>query len=456
MDSYQVVVIGSGPGGYVAAIRAAQLGFKTACIEKFERLGGTCLNVGCIPSKALLYTTEMYHFFKHKGESQGLKADKLDFDFEKIMARKSEVVQGLTSGIDSLFKKNKVDWIKGDASFTSPKTLKVGEREIQADNIIIATGSEASALPFLPFDEERIVSSTGALSLKQVPQKMIVIGGGVIGVEMASVYNRLGSQVTVVEMLDEIVAGMDKTISRQLLLSLTKQGIVFHLGAKVLEKTEKGIKVQLNEGLQELEADVILVAVGRRPFTKNLNLEKAQLSTNSFRQIPVNRNFQTSQPHIYAIGDIIDGPMLAHKAMEEGTAAAEIIAGLKPHINYLAIPNVVYTSPEAVSIGFTEQETKDRKMEVLIGNCSYKAISRARCIGESEGFVKVIAEKNTKRLIGYHILGAMASEMAAEGALAIERKVTLEEIAATSHAHPTLAEGVKEAVLNALGRQIHF
>lgn len=447
---YDLIVIGSGPGGYVGAIRAAQLGLKTACVEKEATLGGTCLNVGCIPSKALLQSSEHLYFLKDHAKVHGIEVPKIDFNFQQMMNRKVEVVKGLTKGVESLFIKNKVDWIKGEASFVNSNTLKVGDKTYEAKNFIIATGSEPIQLPFLPFDEKRVVSSTGALSLDKIPERFIVIGGGVIGVEMASVYSRLGSKVTVIEMLDEIVAGMDSSVSRTLQQVLTRQGIEFKLKAKVIgADLSDPIKIKLEN--ETVEGDVVLVGVGRRPFTKNLNFK-----TNARGFIEVNDRFQTYEPNIYAIGDVIPGPMLAHKAMEEATVCVETIAGLKSHLNYVSIPNVVYTNPEAVSVGFTEKEAKALGKELLIGNCSYKAVSRARCMGESDGFIKVIGDKATGRFLGLHIVGANASELAAEGVLALDNKMTLEEMAHASHAHPTLSEGVKEAVLNALGRQIHF
>lgn len=447
---YDLIVIGSGPGGYVGAIRAAQLGLKTACVEKESTLGGTCLNVGCIPSKALLQSTEHLSFVKEKAKAHGIDISKYEVNFPQMMNRKADLVKGLTKGIESLFLKNKVEWIKGEASFIDKNSIKVGNQTYQAKNFLIATGSEPVQLPFLPFDEKRVVSSTGALSLEQIPNRLIVIGGGVIGVEMASIYSRLGSKVTVVEMLDEIVAGMDSSVSKSLQQILTRQGIDFKLKTKVLSaELSDPIKIQLEN--ETLEGDVVLVAVGRRAYTKNLHFK-----TNDRGLIEVNNRFQTYEPHIYAIGDCIQGPMLAHKAMEEATVCVETIAGIKSHINYVSIPNVVYTSPEAVSVGFTEKEAKALGRELLIGQCSFKAVSRARCMGETDGLIKVIGDKATNRFLGLHIVGVNASELAEEGVLALDNKMTLEELGLASHAHPTLSEGVKEAVLNALGRQIHF
>ncbi len=448
---YDVVVIGSGPGGYVAAIRAAQLGLKTACIEKNDRLGGTCLNVGCIPSKALLQSSEHFHFIKEGAKLHGIDVAPPKLDFDAMMKRKVSVVEGLTNGVATLFKQNKVDWIKGEARFKDQKILEVDGKPIETKNILIATGSEPIALPFLPFDEKRILSSTGALALNEVPESLLVIGAGVIGVELASVYRRLGSKVTIVEMLDEIVAGMDSTISRTLQQLLTKQGIEFILKAKVVSADLSKPKIQINLEDRTLEADKVLVGIGRKPYTQNLNFP-----VNARGRIEVNNRFQTSVPNVYAIGDVIEGPMLAHKAMEEGVVAVELIAGHRSHIDYITIPNVIYTNPEAVSIGFTEKELKDKNIPYVIGQCHFKAVSRARCMGDTDGLIKLLAEKESKRLLGYHVIGPVASELAAEGVMALTNKMTLDQIANASHAHPTLSEGIKEAALNGLKRQIHF
>lgn len=448
---YDLVVIGSGPGGYVAAIRAAQLGLKTACIEKNDRLGGTCLNVGCIPSKALLQSSEHFHFIKEGAKAHGIDVAPPKLDFDAMMKRKASVVEGLTNGVATLFKQNKVDWIKGEARFKDQKILEVDGKSIETKNILIATGSEPIALPFLAFDEKRILSSTGALALNEVPESLLVIGAGVIGVELASVYRRLGSKVTIVEMLDEIVAGMDSTISRTLQQILTKQGIEFILKAKVVSADLSKPKIQINLEDRSLEADKVLVGIGRKPYTKNLNFP-----VNARGRIEVNNRFQTSVPNVYAVGDVIEGPMLAHKASEEGVVAVELIAGHRSHIDYITIPNVIYTNPEAVSIGFTEKELKDKNIPYIIGQCHFKAVSRARCMGDTDGLIKLLAEKESKRLLGYHVIGPLASELAAEGVMALTNKMTLDQIANASHAHPTLSEGIKEAALNGLKRQIHF
>jgi dihydrolipoamide dehydrogenase len=465
MTKYDVVVIGAGPGGYVAAIRAAQLGKKTACIEK-TAAGGTCLNVGCIPSKTLLYSTEIYSTLKNQGEELGISCENLNSNLDQMMKRKTQVVNGLVQGVEGALKKNKVDFIRGTASFITPSKIEVTnddqKEEIEADNFIIATGSESIPLPFLPFDEKCIVSSTGALSLSTIPKKMIVIGGGVIGVELASVYNRLGSEVTIIEMLDKICVGLDDTISKAFLQILKKQGLIFHLGAKVVSGKVLDSQVTLQvllDGAKEatdFTADVVLVSIGRRKFIEGLNLAKIGLKLNDKKHLQVNNRFQTEIPHIYAIGDIIDGPMLAHKASEEGIAVAEIISLKNPKINYLAIPNVIYTDPEVATLGITENDAKLFNLDVITGICPFRANPRARCMGSTDGLVKVIAEKKSGRLIGMHIVGPHASEMIGEGVIAIDKNATLEDIVSASHAHPTLSEAILEAVQVALGKSIHL
>lgn len=460
---FDVAVIGSGPGGYVAAIRAAQLGFNTVCIEKSKPLGGTCLNVGCIPSKALLQSTELLDTMKNSSKIHGIQCADAAINFPELMQRKTQIVKGLTDGVAWQFKRTKVERIEGTARFISDHTVEVvngNEKEqVEAKYFILATGSEPIQLPFLPFDEKRIVSSTGVLSLAEIPKKMTVIGAGVIGVELASVYARLGTEVTILEMLDYICPGMDAAISKQLLQILKKQGLSFQLGAQVISANQNGstvnVKYKVGDQESEIAADVVLVGVGRRPYTQGLDLDKIGVKTSSKGVVEVNSRFQTSVPHIYAIGDIIDGPMLAHKASEEGVAAAEIIAGLHPHINYMAIPNVIYTHPEAVGIGFTEKEAKEKGLEIKVGTSYFKANGRARCLGYTEGFVKIIGEAKSGRVIGLHLIGPHVSEMAGEGVIAIDKRATLEDIANASHAHPTLTESVKEAALMALGRPIH-
>lgn len=463
-ENYDVAVIGSGPGGYVAAIRAAQLGFKTVCIEKNPTFGGTCLNVGCIPSKALLQSTEYYSLMKNEIQEHGLFAKEVSFDFSKIQEKKERIVQGLVNGIPSLFKRNHIETAQGVAKFTTPNSISVSNggtaKEIEAKWFILASGSEPIALPFLPFDEKKVVSSTGALSLAKPPKTLLLIGAGVIGVELASVYNRLGSEVIVIEMLDHICPAMDKAVSKMLLQILKKQGLSFHLSAKVTQaKVENGqvsLSVELAEGPKQFSGDVALVAVGRRPYSKGLGLSEIGISISPKGFIDVDSNFRTNHSHIFAIGDLVDGPMLAHRASEEGIAVAEIIAGMKPHVDYMAIPNVIYTHPEVAAVGFTEQEALNYGLKVKIGTCLFKANPRARCLGYTEGMVKIIAEESSKRLLGMHIIGPHASELIGEGVLAMAKHCTVEDIAHISHAHPTLSEAILEASLNALGRSIHI
>lgn len=460
---YDVVVIGSGPGGYVAAIRAAQLGLKTACVEKEKTLGGTCLNVGCIPSKALLQTTEHYAWVRNESKSQGINCEGVSIDFDAMMKRKGQVVSGLVDGVAGLFKKHGITRIEGTAKFTSPQSITVtnGDKTqvVEADNFILATGSEPIPLPFLPFDEKTVVSSTGVLSLTAIPKKMVVIGGGVIGVELASVYNRLGTEVTIVEMLDHICPAMDDAVRKSFTQILKKQGLTFHVSSKVVkaEKKNGGYEVFVESGNDkfQLPADVILVCVGRRPFSASLGLSEIGIQTQK-GQVIVDKNFRSSIPTIYAIGDLIDGPMLAHKASEEGVAVAEIITGKTAHVDYLSIPNVVYTNPEVASVGLTEAEAREIGLEIVVGTCLFKANPRARCAGETDGFVKVIGIGSGKHLIGMHILGSHASEMIAEGMVGIGKRMTLSDLANAPNAHPTLSEAIKEACGQALGVAIHL
>lgn len=446
---YQVIVIGSGPGGYVAAVRAAQLGLRVACVEKMETLGGTCLNVGCIPSKALLHSSETYEWINKSAGDQGVNVKGVSYDFPAMMKRKETIVKGLVDGVGFLFKQNKVERLAGTAKFTDPHHLDIGGRSVSAENIIIATGSESIALPFLPFDETTVISSTGALSLPSVPKKLLVIGAGVIGVELASVYRRLGSNVSIVEMLDTITPAMDAAVSKQLLTTLKKQGLEFFLGAKVKEgkvgKKSVSLSVEYEGNTASMEGDVVLVAVGRRPFTKGLELEKASVAVTPKGFITVDDNFRTSQPHIYAIGDVIDGPMLAHRASHEGTAVAELIAGQHASVNYMSIPNVIYTHPEVAAVGFTEAEARAAGLELIIGTSYFRGNGRARCSGDTEGFVKVIGEKKSGRLVGMHIIGPHASELIAEGMMAMEMKAKIADIVHACHAHPTLSETIMEA-----------
>lgn len=459
MEKYDLVVIGSGPGGYVAAIRAAQRKMKVACIEKDSSLGGTCLNVGCIPSKALLHSTEYYHRVKAEGDIHGIEFKDLTINLSKMMSRKESIVSGLTKGIQFLFKKNHIETIQGEATLLSPITIQVGSRTIETKHILLATGSEPISLPFLPFDEKKVLSSTGALSLKEVPKKMVIVGAGVIGLELGSVFRRLGTEIEVVELLDRAVPNFDLEISRHVLHILQAQGFTFHLNAKVIKGSVENEKVKLNVGTKEgdltLEGDVVLVGIGRRPFTKGLGLEKIGIKQDSGGRVVVDGNFRTSIPTIFAIGDLIDGPMLAHKASEEGIAAVDWLAGYVSHVNYLAIPNVMYTWPEVACVGMTEEEAKNAGLELLIGKIPFKSIPRARCSGDEEGLVKIIGEKKTNRVIGLHIIGPNASEMIHEGVAALEKKMTLQEIGQMSHAHPTCSEAIKEAALAAQGRAIH-
>lgn len=445
MKEYDVIVIGAGPGGYIAAIRAAELGLKTACVDKGKTLGGTCVNVGCIPSKALLHTSENYYFMKNESAEIGITFSDVNFNFDKIMQHKTEVVDGLCKSVEGLFKNNKIDRIQGTAQFINPNTIQVENEQLSAKNFILATGSEPIPLPFAPFDEKIIVSSTGALSLKQVPKDMVVIGAGVIGVELASVYSRLGSRVTVVEMLDKITPAFEDALSRALLQSLKKQGITFHLAAKVTKIESKQVYFEVNNEALTLPADVVLVAIGRRPYTKGLGLDKIGVEKTEKGFVVINANFQTNIPNIYAIGDIVDGPMLAHKASDEGIAVAEIIAGLTPKVNYANIPNVVYTFPELASTGLTEAEAIAMKLSVIIGTTYYKGNPRARCSNYKDGIVKVIGDASTGRLLGVHIFGAHASEMIGEAVVALQKQASLKDLADTSHAHPTLSESIRDA-----------
>ncbi len=432
------MVIGAGPGGYVAAIRAAQLGLKTACIEKNKTLGGTCLNVGCIPSKVLLHDSE------HSK------------DFIKIMERKKEVISAFTSGIEGLFKKNQVEWIQGSACLIAPHKISVNGKTLEAKHIILATGSEPISLPFLPFDETKILSSTGALALKEVPKKMIVIGAGVIGVEMGSVYQRLGSEVIFVEFLDRICPAFDSSLSKALLKSLTQQGMTFHLSHKVVKAEKTTLTVQGPSGEKQLSGDVVLVAVGRRPFSEGLGLESIGIQKDAKGFVQIDGEFRTALPHIFAIGDLVDGPMLAHKASEEGVAVAELIAGHCPKIHYIAIPNVAYTHPEVAAVGLTEEEIKTRKIPYKSSQFPFKANSRARCIDDTDGFIKILAEETTRRILGVHMIGPNASELIAEAVLAIQLKATADQLAETCFAHPTLSETLKEAALGLFSRPIHI
>ena len=467
-ESYDVIIIGSGPGGYVAAIRAAQLGMKTACIDKRSSPGGTCLNIGCIPSKALLQSSEKFEEANHALAVHGIKAGKIEFDLKTMLARKDDVVNANTKGVEFLFRKNKVAFVKGAAKFTAKDTLEVtGEdgktQELKAGKaIIIATGSDSVNLPGIAIDEKTIVSSTGALSLPSVPKHLVVVGGGYIGLEMGSVWRRLGSQVTVVEFLDRITPTMDLEVGKALQASLTKQGFAFRLGTKVTgaKKANGGWSLSLEAAAggkpEELPCDVVLVSVGRRPYTDNLGLDAVGVKLDNKGRVMVDPHFATNVPGIYAIGDVIAGPMLAHKASEEGVVLVETLAGQKPHIDYDAIPAVIYTHPEVGSVGKTEEELKAAGVAYKIGKFPFTANGRARANADTEGFVKIIADQKTDRVLGVHIIGADAGTMIAEAALAMEFGATSEDIARTVHAHPTLNEAVKEAALAAGSGAIHI
>ncbi len=457
--TYDVAIIGAGPGGYVAAIRAAQLGLKTVCIEKRSELGGTCLNVGCIPSKALLHSTELFWMLEKHGKEEGIDCTGLSYNFAQMMQRKNEIVTGFVKGIDGLFKKNKITHISGHATLKGPQEISVNGEKIEAKKIILATGSEPIELPFLPFDEKRVVSSTGALAFETIPKKLLIVGAGVIGVELGSVYRRLGSEVIFIEFLDKICPAFDHDLSKALLKILSAQGLEFHLSHKVLKaELDKTIRLTAEgpSGETSFEGDAVLVCVGRRPYTDNLGLEAVGIQADKRGFIPIDANFQTSQPNIFAIGDLVDGPMLAHKASEEGVAVAEFIAGHRARIDYLAIPSVAYTYPEVAAVGLTEEEAKKRGIEIKTSRFPFKANSRARCTGEDEGFVKLVYEVKTGRLLGAHIIGAKASELIAEAVLAVQMQVTVAQIAATPHAHPTLSEAIKEAALAAGPGAIHL
>ena len=463
-QKFDSVIVGGGPGGYVCAIRLAQLGQKTACIESRGSLGGTCLNVGCIPSKSLLNLSENYHKAKNF-EKIGIEIGSLKLNLPKMMKNKEKAVTVLTKGIEFLFKKNKVTYFKGTGSIAgknqiSIKSSDIKNETIEAKNIIIATGSDPVALPGVEFDEEKIVSSTGALSLKEVPKKLVVVGGGYIGLEMGSVWSRLGSEVQVVEFLDHITPGMDKEISNEFQKLLKKQGINFNLKTKVetISKNNTGVTINTTDdhgNKKKFECDVALISVGRKPNTNNLNLDKAGVEKDKKGRIKVNKNFQTNIKNIYAIGDVIEGPMLAHKAEEEGMAVAEIISGQSGHVNYDIIPGVIYTSPEVATIGKTEEQLKEQKLDYKVGKFPFMANSRAKAIDEPEGFVKILADSKTDRVLGVHMIGPHAGELIAEMAVAMEFGASSEDIARTCHAHPTFSEAVKEAALSVDKRQIH-
>ena len=460
-DQFDVIVIGGGPGGYVCAIKAAQLGLKVACIEKRGTLGGTCLNVGCIPSKALLESSHQYEHAAHDFEEHGIETGGLKLNFGKMQERKDKVVKQLTGGIEMLLKKNKVTYIKGAGEFVSANKVKVGSDEYEAKNIVIATGSDVATLPGIEIDEERIVSSTGALELKEVPKKMIVIGAGVIGLELGSVYRRLGSEVTAVEFLDRITPGMDDKLTKDFQKTLEKQGMKFKLGTKVTgaEKTKDGVKLTMEPSAggdaETMEADVVLVCIGRKAYTDGLALDKAGVKTTDRGLVETNDHWQTNVPNIYAIGDVIKGPMLAHKAEEEGVAVAETLAGQHGHVNYEAIPGVIYTHPEVASVGKTEEQLKEAGVAFNAGKFPFMANGRALANGDAEGYVKILADKKTDEVLGVHILGPNAGDLIIEATMAIEFGASSEDIARTCHAHPSIGEVVKEAALATFAKPLH-
>jgi dihydrolipoamide dehydrogenase len=465
-STYDFVVIGSGPGGYVCAIRAAQLGFRTACIEKRETLGGTCLNIGCIPSKALLAASEKFEEARDHLGAFGIRVGEVAVDLPGMMGHKNKVVKANTDGVAYLFKKNKIDWIKGEAAFTGPDTLQVsgagGPQTITAKHIVIATGSDVATLPGIAIDERRIVSSTGALSLAEVPKRLVVIGGGYIGLEMGAVWRRLGAAVTVIEFLDRILPGMDGEVSKQMQRILQKQGFAFRLSTKVTsaQASESGVTLTVEPAKggapETLEADIVLVAVGRRAYTDGLGLDKAGVAQDDRGRIRIDAHFRTNVPGIYAIGDAVAGPMLAHKAEDEGVAVAEIAAGQAGHVDYDTIPGVVYTSPEIAAVGQTEEQLKEAGIAYKVGKFPFSANARARAMNATDGFVKILADAKTDRLLGVHIIGAEAGTLIAELVLAMEFGASAEDIGRTCHAHPTLEEAVKEAALAVEGRPIHI
>tara|TARA_B100000579_G_scaffold58081_1_gene41637 strand:- start:2624 stop:4024 length:1401 start_codon:yes stop_codon:yes gene_type:complete len=463
-DKFDVTVIGSGPGGYVCAIRLAQLGFKTACIDSRSTPGGTCLNIGCIPSKNLLNISENFHKAKNF-EKNGIEVGEVKLNLIKVMQNKDKVVETLTKGVEFLLKKNKVTYFIGTGSFKSKNKISIMnknkiEKIIETNNAIICTGSESVPLPGIDFDENKILSSTGALSLNNVPKKMVVIGAGYIGLEMGSVWSRLGSEVHVIEFLDHITPGMDREISDEFMKILIKQGINFHLNSKVesIKKNNKEVVVNFSEkngNISKINSDVVLISVGRKPYTDKLNLNKIGVKLDDKGKIKVDENFKTNISNIYAIGDVIAGPMLAHKAEEEGIAVAELISGKAGHVNYDLIPGVIYTSPEVASVGKTEEQLKKIKVNYKVGKFPFMANSRAKAIDETLGFVKMLVDSKTDKVLGVHIIGPHAGELIAEMTIAMEFGASAEDIARTCHAHPTFSEAIKESALSVDKRQIH-
>ena len=461
MANYDVIIIGAGPGGYVAAIRCAQLGLKVACVEGRDTLGGTCLNVGCIPSKAMLHASHMLHEAEHNFAKMGLKGKSPSVDFKQMLAYKDETVTGNTKGIEFLFKKNKVDWIKGWATIPAAGKVKVGDETHEAKNIIIASGSEPSSIPGVEIDEKTVVSSTGALELPKVPKKMVVIGAGVIGLELGSVYKRLGSEVTVIEFMDKVTPGMDGEVQKQFQKMLTKQGLEFIMGAAVQSvetgKTKAKVTYKLRKDDSEatVDADVVLVATGRRPYVGGLGLEALGVEMTERGQIKTDAHWATNVKGIFAIGDVITGPMLAHKAEDEGMACAEVIAGKHGHVNYGVIPGVIYTHPEVASVGATEEQLKDEGRAYKVGKFPFMGNARAKAVFAGDGFVKLLADKDTDRVLGCHIIGPGAGDLIHEICVAMEFGASAQDVALTCHAHPTFSEAVREAALACGDGAIH-
>ncbi len=461
-DTFDVIIIGSGPGGYVCALRATQLGLKVACVEKRTTLGGTCLNVGCIPSKALLQSSENFHETMHTWKDHGIMVEGVTIDLARMQARKGEVVSANVKGIEFLFKKNKVTWLKGEGRITAPGKVSVDGVEYSAKHIVIATGSESIPLPGVEVDEKRIVTSTGALELDQIPRHLVVIGGGYIGLELGSVWHRLGAEVTVVEFLDRLVPGVDGEVGKTFERILGKQGIKFRLSTKVTQADTSGARVALTlepakgGAAETLEADVVLLAIGRRAYTEGLGTKEIGVETDERGRVKVDAHWATNIPGIYAIGDVISGPMLAHKAEDEGVALAERLVGQAGHVNYDVIPGVIYTWPEVASIGRTEEQLKADGVAYSIGKFPFTANARARAMNATEGFVKILADKTTDLILGAHIIGPDAGTLIAELATAMEFGASSEDVARTCHAHPTLNEAVKEAALAVEGRALHI
>ncbi len=459
--SYDLIVIGAGPGGYVCAIRAAQLGLKVACVEGRDTLGGTCLNVGCIPSKALLHATHQLHEAEHNFEAMGLTGAKPKVDWKKMLGYKTDVIGQNTKGIEFLFKKNKVDWIKGWATITASGKVQVGEQSYETKKIVIATGSESSPLPGVEVDEKTIVTSTGALELGKIPKKLVVIGAGVIGLEMGSVFARLGAEVTVVEYLDRIIPGNDGEVAKTFQRMLGKQGLSFVMGAAVQSasaskgKATVAYSLRKDDSAHEIEADCVLLATGRRPFTAGLGLEALGVQMTARGQIATDAHYKTSVDGIYAIGDAIEGPMLAHKAEDEGMAVAEVLAGQAGHVNYGVIPGVIYTWPEVASVGATEESLKDEGRAYKVGKFSFMGNGRAKANFAADGFVKILADKDSDRILGAHIIGPMAGDLIHEICVAMEFGAAAEDLARTCHAHPTYSEAVREAALACGDGAIH-